>query len=85
MTDRAADALSAVYCFYDPKLAHLSLGTYSILKQITLCWQWGLQYLYLGLYVEGCERMAYKSRFFPHERLIGGRWRRFESAQPDGA
>ena len=31
IADRAADALSAVYCFYDPACAALSPGTYSIL------------------------------------------------------
>ncbi|GIW43944.1 MAG: putative arginyl-tRNA--protein transferase [Candidatus Binatia bacterium] len=79
ITDRAADALSAVYCYYDPCLARLSIGTYSILKQLELCRAWGLAYLYLGLYVEGCATMAYKARFLPHERLIHGRWRRFSS------
>ena len=37
ITDRSAAALSAVYCYYDPAHARLSIGTYSILKQIELC------------------------------------------------
>lgn len=78
VADRAADALSAVYCFYDPDCAALSLGTYSILKQIALCRTWELRYLYLGLYVGGCRAMRYKARYLPHERLIGGVWRKFE-------
>jgi arginine-tRNA-protein transferase len=77
IADRAADALSAVYCFYDPSFARLSLGTYSVLKQIGLCRQWGLRYLYLGLYVAGNRAMAYKARYLPHERLIDGAWQRF--------
>ena len=32
----------------------------------------------LGLFVEGCEAMAYKARFLPHERLVDGEWRVFE-------
>jgi len=79
VTDRAADALSAVYCFYDPGFARLSLGTYSILKQLALCRQWGLRHLYLGLYVAGSRAMTYKARFLPHERLIAGEWRRISS------
>lgn len=79
ITDRAGDALSAVYCFYDPGFARLSLGTYSILKQLALCRQWGLRYLYLGLYVAGSSAMAYKARFLPHERLIGGEWTRVDA------
>ena len=80
VADRAADALSAVYCFYDPDRASLSLGTYSILKQVALCRSWKLRYLYLGLYVGGCKAMRYKAGYLPHERLIGGVWRRFEHA-----
>ena len=78
LADRAADALSAVYCYYDPGYARLSLGTYSILKQIEYCRAWKLPYLYLGLYVAGCQAMSYKARFLPHERLIGGSWRHFD-------
>lgn len=78
IADRAADALSAVYCFYDPSEARLSPGAYSILKQIELCRLWGLRYLYLGLYIADCRGMRYKARYLPHERLISGMWRRFE-------
>jgi len=78
LTDRATDGLSAVYSFFDPSYAHLSLGTYSILKQLELCRGWGLRYLYLGLYVEGAPPMEYKVLYRPHERRIDGRWRRFE-------
>ena len=80
IVDRAADALSAVYCFYDPDRGALSLGTYSILKQIALCRSWGLRYLYLGLYVGDCNAMRYKARYMPHERLVAGVWQRFERA-----
>ncbi len=77
IADRASDALSAVYCFYDPSYAGLSPGTYSILKQIALCRAWSLRYLYLGLYVADCASMNYTARYLPHERLIGGEWRQF--------
>ena len=80
IADRASDALSAVYCFYDPDRGALSLGTYSILKQIALCRSWGLRYLYLGLYVGDCNAMRYKARYMPHERLVAGVWQRFERA-----
>ena len=81
IADRAADALSAVYCFYDPTYARLSPGTYSILKQVALCREWGLRYLYLGLYVADCRAMRYKARYVPHERFIDGSWHRFASAR----
>jgi len=78
IVDRSRHALSAVYCYYDPECERLSIGTYSILKQVELCKSWGLRYLYLGLYIEDCEAMRYKARFSPHERLIDGNWLRFD-------
>jgi len=78
LVDRAENGLSAVYCYYDPAYESLSLGTYSILKQVELCRQWGLRYLYLGLFIAESERMRYKARFLPHERLLEGEWVRFE-------
>lgn len=77
VSDRGKAGLSAVYCFWDPELSHLSLGTYSILKHLELLERWKMRYLYLGLYVAGNEHMSYKARFLPHERLIDGRWQRF--------
>jgi len=76
--DRSHDSLSAVYCCYDPHHPELGLGTYSILKQLELCREWGLRYLYLGLYIEGCQSMEYKARYLPHERLIDGQWLAFD-------
>lgn len=77
VADRAADALSAVYCYFDPAFEKLSPGTYSILKMIEICRRWNLRHLYLGLFVAGSATMAYKARFLPHERLVGGEWVRF--------
>jgi len=78
IVDRGSDALSAVYCYFDPDHEGLSPGVFSILKQVQLCRQWGLRYLYLGLYIETCSSMAYKSRYLPHERRIDGEWQVFD-------
>ncbi len=78
ITDRSDVSLSAVYCYFDPDLEHLSLGTFSILAQVDLARRWGLQHVYLGLYIRDCPSMAYKARFLPHQRLRGGRWETFE-------
>lgn len=78
IADRASDALSAVYCYFDPEFSRLSPGTFSILTEIDLCRRWGLRWLYLGLYVRGCPAMEYKAGYLPQERLIDGRWVRFE-------
>ena len=78
IVDRAEDALSAVYFYWNPAYRHLSPGVYSILKQVELCRRLGLKHLYLGLYIAACEPMSYKARFMPHERLINGRWQSFD-------
>ncbi|MSP23845.1 MAG: arginyltransferase [Myxococcales bacterium] len=74
LVDRADDALSAVYFYWDPVLSSLSPGVFSILKQVELCRSLGLGYLYLGLFIGPSAKMAYKGLFLPHERLIGGHW-----------
>ncbi|MEP7051508.1 MAG: arginyltransferase [Pseudomonadota bacterium] len=77
LVDRSAEALSAVYCYYDPAFEKLGIGTFSVLKQIELCKAWGLRYLYLGLYISDSERMRYKALFLPHQRRINGDWYTF--------
>jgi len=69
--DVVEDGLSAVYFFYDPDYAHLSLGTYSLLYQIDLAKRLGLEYIYLGYWVDGCQAFAYKENFQPEEILDG--------------
>lgn len=77
--DRGGASLSAHYTYFDPDLAELSLGTYSIIKQIELCRRWKLDWFYLGLFIAENEHMSYKGRFRPHHRLIDGRWQVFEN------
>jgi leucyl-tRNA---protein transferase len=77
ISDRGAEAMSAVYCYFDPEHSRLSPGVYNVLKQIDLCREWGLRYLYLGFYVAGSAHMAYKAQYRPHQRLIDGRWQLF--------
>ena len=77
ITDRGARSLSAVYTFWDPSYAALSLGTFSILTQLALARRVGLDWLYLGLAIRENHSMAYKLAFMPHERRIDGVWRRF--------
>ncbi len=78
VTDRGAEAMSAVYFFFDPAQSRLSPGVYNVLKQIEICRTWGMRYLYLGFYVAASEHMAYKSLYLPHERFINRQWCLFE-------
>lgn len=83
IVDQGETSLSAVYTYFDPQQARLSLGTYSILKQIEYGKERDFRYLYLGFYIAECQHMTYKSRFLPNERLIDGKWQRFERDATD--
>jgi arginine-tRNA-protein transferase len=76
--DRFADALSSVYCYWDPDFAPRRLGTFMALAEIAFCRQQNLPWLYLGYLVEACGKMAYKARFLPHDVLIAGQWVRHD-------
>lgn len=76
VVDACGDALSSVYCYYDPQEARRSLGVFTGLAEIEECRRRGLRYWYLGYHVAGCRKMEYKSRFRPHELLgADGVWR----------
>jgi len=47
-----------------------------ILDHVQLARAAGLPYVYLGYWVEGSRKMAYKARFGPLEGLTDGTWRR---------
>lgn len=79
VTDRSSQALSAVYCYFDPSYERLCPGTFSILKQIELCRAWDLPYLYLGFYLDAPSRMSYKGNYRPQQRLINGQWVEFDA------
>lgn len=78
LTDVLADGLSMVYSFYDPEEERRSLGTLMILDHIERARRMGLPYVYLGYWVEGSKKMAYKARFLPQERLTPQGWARMD-------
>ena len=74
VTDATSDGLSAVYTFFDPEYSRRGLGRFSILRQIELCQDMTLPYLYLGYWVDGCQKMQYKTDFAPQEHFDGHQW-----------
>ena len=78
LTDVLHDGLSMVYSFYDIEQHERSLGTFMILDHIERTRRLGLPYLYLGYWVEGSQKMDYKARFRPQERLDLGGWNRVD-------
>ena len=82
LTDRQGDGLSMIYSFYDPEHeARAGLGNYIILDHIRRAAEAGLPYVYLGYWVEGSQRMQYKIRYRPLERLGPSGWQRLSDAQ----
>lgn len=77
LCDRLSDGVSMVYSFYDPECGDRSLGTYMILDHIAYAEMLGLPFVYLGYWIEGSRKMAYKTRFQPQEHLTGNGWRRY--------
>lgn len=78
LTDLLADGLSMVYSFYVPDEHRRSFGTYMILDHIERARRLGLPHVYLGYWVAGSRKMAYKERFLPQERLGLNGWERVE-------
>lgn len=76
LVDCLATGLSAVYSFYDPRLARRSLGSFIILTLIQQCAVLGLPYVYLGYWIADSRKMAYKAEFAPLEALSRDGWRR---------
>jgi leucyl-tRNA---protein transferase len=82
LTDQQGDGLSMIYSFFEPEVEERpSLGTYIILDHIVRAAKAGLPYVYLGYWVHGSRRMAYKSRFRPLEKLGPNGWQRFNPDQ----
>lgn len=75
--DVDGNSLSSVYFYYDPDEARRGLGTFGALEELAFAQAEGIDYYYLGYWVEGCSAMQYKRSFRPHELLgTDGRWRR---------
>jgi len=74
LTDVLGDGLSMVYSFFESDSGSRSLGTFMILDHIARARHMGLAYVYLGYWVQGSRKMAYKARFLPQERLAPEGW-----------
>jgi arginyl-tRNA--protein-N-Asp/Glu arginylyltransferase len=74
VTDILADGLSAVYTFYHPEYRSYGLGVYSILNQIDIAKSYNKHFLYLGYQIDACQKMNYKNRYFPYQKLVDNKW-----------
>ena len=74
LTDFLDDGLSLVYSFFNTEKAQYSLGTYMILDHVNLAKEYNLPYVYLGYWVPGSDKMAYKAQFYGVEVFRDGIW-----------
>ncbi len=74
LADWTSDGLSAVYSFYAPEESRRSLGSEMILRLVDVARSDRLPYVYLGYWIEGSRKMAYKSRFRPLEAFGTHGW-----------
>lgn len=75
LTDQQADGLSMIYSFFETgEEARDGLGNFIIMEHIQRARSAGLPYVYLGYWVKGSARMAYKTRYRPLEVLGPNGW-----------
>lgn len=74
LCDRLSDGISMVYSFFEPGMAERSLGTHMITEHVEYARKLGLPYLYLGYWIKGSQKMAYKERFQPQEHMMPKGW-----------
>jgi arginine-tRNA-protein transferase len=82
VTDLLPQGLSSVYTFFDPEKRRAGLGVYAILWQLEHAMELGKQWVYPGFWIEGCNKMSYKSQYRPLEAWNGKTWVRFTAKQP---
>jgi leucyl-tRNA---protein transferase len=78
LSDVLSDGLSMVYSFYDPDEAPRSLGTLMVLDHVAQAQARKLPFVYLGYYIAGSKKMAYKGRFGPLEARLDDGWEAFD-------
>ncbi|MDA3056979.1 arginyltransferase [Campylobacter sp. VBCF_05 NA6] len=69
LIDIVEDGISSIYCYYDPYRSDLSLGKFSLLKQIEIAKKFNLRWIYLGYAVRECASLKYKFDYQPYQIL----------------
>lgn len=69
--DETPHALSAIYFYWDPALASMSLGVANVVSLMDYARVHNLPHVYLGYRVLGCASLLYKTAYRPHSLLVG--------------
>ena len=74
VVDVLPDSLSAIYTYFDPTLDRRGLGNLAVLLQIQMAAKMDKRYVYLGYWIEDCQKMNYKKQYQPIELLQENSW-----------
>ncbi|MDD3028775.1 MAG: arginyltransferase [Alphaproteobacteria bacterium] len=74
LVDPVSDGFSAVYSFFSVREASRSLGTALVLALIEEARACSQPFVYLGYWIEGTPKMAYKAHFKPFEAFGAHGW-----------
>ena len=69
------NGLSAIYTYFDPAFSDRGLGVLAVLVEINMAQRLGLEHLYLGYWISGCDKMKYKTNYRPLELYQQNSWR----------
>ncbi|HEX2888817.1 arginyltransferase [Vineibacter terrae] len=78
LTDWLGNGISAVYSFFEARLRRRALGVQIVLWLVEEARRRGLPYVYLGYWIEGSGKMAYKALYQPLEALGAAGWEPFD-------
>ena len=76
--DHLEHGLSAVYTYFDVAYEYRSLGKFAVLWLIEHSLEQGLDYLYLGYWIDECRKMAYKAQFHNIQAYSQEQWLNLE-------
>jgi arginine-tRNA-protein transferase len=71
LIDILPNGISSIYFYYDPDFSKFNLGKLSLYYQIIMAKERGLDWIYLGYYVQGCPSLEYKAEYKPFLTLQG--------------
>ena len=75
VVDQLPQGLSALYTFFEPDRSDLSPGQYAILWLIEEAKRTNRNWLYLGYWIDSCDKMSYKVKYRPIQALLGSSWK----------
>jgi arginine-tRNA-protein transferase len=77
IVDKVAGSYSAVYTFFSREYQQFSPGKLAIIFLLQRARLDNIPFVYLGYWVNACQKMAYKAEFLPQQRFIQGHWHSF--------